>query len=81
MPSYVCKVAENMARMVFEKKCFLFFYTPVDFKFPFYPPVVDCPVCKHQCYLKDIVENYFLRDGDTEALGDARDANQVMFAF
>ncbi|XP_013913312.1 PREDICTED: transcription intermediary factor 1-beta isoform X2 [Thamnophis sirtalis] len=38
--------------------------------------VVDCPVCKHQCYLKDIVENYFLRDGDTEALGDARDANQ-----
>uniref|UniRef100_A0A8D2J826 Uncharacterized protein n=1 Tax=Varanus komodoensis TaxID=61221 RepID=A0A8D2J826_VARKO len=38
--------------------------------------VVDCPVCKHQCYLKDIVENYFLRDGGTEALGDARDANQ-----
>uniref|UniRef100_A0A8D0KMC0 Tripartite motif containing 28 n=1 Tax=Salvator merianae TaxID=96440 RepID=A0A8D0KMC0_SALMN len=38
--------------------------------------VVDCPVCKHQCYLKDIVENYFLRDGGTEAPGDARDANQ-----
>uniref|UniRef100_A0A8C5WMR9 Tripartite motif containing 28 n=1 Tax=Laticauda laticaudata TaxID=8630 RepID=A0A8C5WMR9_LATLA len=38
--------------------------------------VVDCPVCKHQCYLKDIVENYFLRDDDKEALGDARDANQ-----
>ncbi|XP_042329312.1 transcription intermediary factor 1-beta isoform X2 [Sceloporus undulatus] len=38
--------------------------------------VVDCPVCKHQCYLKDIVENYFLRDGGTESLGDARDANQ-----
>ncbi|XP_053118200.1 transcription intermediary factor 1-beta isoform X2 [Hemicordylus capensis] len=38
--------------------------------------VVDCPVCKHQCYLKDIVENYFLRDGGTETLGDARDANQ-----
>uniref|UniRef100_A0A8C6YBT0 Tripartite motif containing 28 n=1 Tax=Naja naja TaxID=35670 RepID=A0A8C6YBT0_NAJNA len=32
--------------------------------------VVDCPVCKHQCYLKDIVENYFLRDDDKEALGD-----------
>ncbi|KAJ6654843.1 hypothetical protein lerEdw1_006532 [Lerista edwardsae] len=38
--------------------------------------VVDCPVCKHQCYLKDIVENYFLRDGGTEAVGDAREANQ-----
>ncbi|XP_077171338.1 transcription intermediary factor 1-beta isoform X1 [Paroedura picta] len=38
--------------------------------------VVDCPVCKHQCYLKDIVENYFLRDGSTEPLGEARDANQ-----
>nr|XP_060636660.1 transcription intermediary factor 1-beta isoform X1 [Anolis sagrei ordinatus] len=38
--------------------------------------VVDCPVCKHQCYVKDIVENYFLRDGDTESLGEARDANQ-----
>uniref|UniRef100_A0ABM5GSD8 Transcription intermediary factor 1-beta isoform X2 n=1 Tax=Pogona vitticeps TaxID=103695 RepID=A0ABM5GSD8_9SAUR len=38
--------------------------------------VVDCPVCKHQCYLKDIVENYFLRDGGTESFGDARDANQ-----
>ncbi|XP_015281292.1 PREDICTED: transcription intermediary factor 1-beta isoform X2 [Gekko japonicus] len=38
--------------------------------------VVDCPVCKHQCYLKDVVENYFLRDGSTEPLGDARDANQ-----
>ncbi|XP_054849149.1 transcription intermediary factor 1-beta isoform X2 [Eublepharis macularius] len=37
---------------------------------------VDCPVCKHQCFLKDIVENYFLRDGGTEPLGDARDANQ-----
>ncbi|XP_066484169.1 transcription intermediary factor 1-beta isoform X2 [Tiliqua scincoides] len=38
--------------------------------------VLDCPVCKHQCYLKDIVENYFLRDGGTEADGDAREANQ-----
>uniref|UniRef100_A0ACB8EVG2 Uncharacterized protein n=1 Tax=Sphaerodactylus townsendi TaxID=933632 RepID=A0ACB8EVG2_9SAUR len=38
--------------------------------------VVDCPVCKHQCYMKDIVENYFLRDGGIEPLGDTRDANQ-----
>ncbi|XP_044845269.1 transcription intermediary factor 1-beta isoform X2 [Mauremys mutica] len=38
--------------------------------------VVDCPVCKHQCYLKDIVENYFLRDCGTEAAADSRDANQ-----
>nr|7Z36_A Chain A, Endolysin,Transcription intermediary factor 1-beta,Isoform 2 of Transcription intermediary factor 1-beta [Homo sapiens]7Z36_B Chain B, Endolysin,Transcription intermediary factor 1-beta,Isoform 2 of Transcription intermediary factor 1-beta [Homo sapiens] len=24
--------------------------------------VVDCPVCKQQCFSKDIVENYFMRD-------------------
>ncbi|XP_053546984.1 transcription intermediary factor 1-beta [Bombina bombina] len=24
--------------------------------------VVHCPVCKHQCFQKDIVENYFLRE-------------------
>lgn len=39
--------------------------------------VVDCPVCKHQCYLKDIVENYFLRDSGAEAATDSKDANQV----
>uniref|UniRef100_A0A8D0GLU3 TIF1B factor n=1 Tax=Sphenodon punctatus TaxID=8508 RepID=A0A8D0GLU3_SPHPU len=38
--------------------------------------VVDCPVCKHQCYLKDIVENYFLRDGGSEVPGGAKDANE-----
>uniref|UniRef100_K7G5U6 Tripartite motif containing 28 n=1 Tax=Pelodiscus sinensis TaxID=13735 RepID=K7G5U6_PELSI len=38
--------------------------------------VVDCPVCKHQCYLKDIVENYFLRDSGAEAATDSKDANQ-----
>ncbi|XP_048688505.1 transcription intermediary factor 1-beta isoform X2 [Caretta caretta] len=38
--------------------------------------VVDCPVCKHQCYLKDIVENYFLRDSGVEAATDSKDANQ-----
>ncbi|XP_074873877.1 transcription intermediary factor 1-beta isoform X4 [Carettochelys insculpta] len=38
--------------------------------------VVDCPVCKHQCYLKDIVENYFLRDSGAESATDSKDANQ-----
>ncbi|XP_050783551.1 transcription intermediary factor 1-beta isoform X2 [Gopherus flavomarginatus] len=38
--------------------------------------VVDCPVCRHQCYLKDIVENYFLRDSGTDAATHSRDANQ-----
>ncbi|XP_062448983.1 transcription intermediary factor 1-beta isoform X2 [Rhea pennata] len=39
-------------------------------------PVVDCPICKHQCYLKDIVENYFLRDSGAEAVADSNDSNQ-----
>uniref|UniRef100_A0A8C4J817 Tripartite motif containing 28 n=1 Tax=Dromaius novaehollandiae TaxID=8790 RepID=A0A8C4J817_DRONO len=38
--------------------------------------VVDCPICKHQCYLKDIVENYFLRDSRAEAANDSKDSNQ-----
>ncbi|NXJ71109.1 TIF1B factor, partial [Rostratula benghalensis] len=28
--------------------------------------VVSCPICKHQCDLKDVVENYFLKDSRTE---------------
>ncbi|NXC38149.1 TIF1B factor, partial [Penelope pileata] len=28
--------------------------------------VVDCPICKHQCQLQDVVENYFLRDKGAE---------------
>ncbi|XP_025918707.1 transcription intermediary factor 1-beta-like [Apteryx rowi] len=39
-------------------------------------PVVDCPICKHQCYLKDIVENYFLRDNGAEAAAADKDSNQ-----
>ncbi|XP_038608625.1 transcription intermediary factor 1-beta [Tachyglossus aculeatus] len=39
-------------------------------------PVVDCPVCKHQCFLKDIVENYFMRDSGSKATPDSKDANQ-----
>ncbi|XP_068779577.1 transcription intermediary factor 1-beta isoform X2 [Struthio camelus] len=39
-------------------------------------PVVDCPICKHQCNLKDIVENYFLRDSGAEAAADNKDLNQ-----
>uniref|UniRef100_A0A6I8P8X3 Tripartite motif containing 28 n=1 Tax=Ornithorhynchus anatinus TaxID=9258 RepID=A0A6I8P8X3_ORNAN len=38
--------------------------------------VVDCPVCKHQCFLKDIVENYFMRDSGPKATPDSKDANQ-----
>ncbi|XP_006877390.1 PREDICTED: transcription intermediary factor 1-beta [Chrysochloris asiatica] len=37
---------------------------------------VDCPVCKQQCFLKDIVENYFMRDSGGKAATDAQDANQ-----
>ncbi|XP_014377208.1 transcription intermediary factor 1-beta isoform X1 [Alligator sinensis] len=40
------------------------------------PAVIDCPVCKHQCYLKDIVENYFMRDSGTESATDSKEANQ-----
>nr|6QAJ_A Chain A, Endolysin,Transcription intermediary factor 1-beta [synthetic construct]6QAJ_B Chain B, Endolysin,Transcription intermediary factor 1-beta [synthetic construct] len=38
--------------------------------------VVDCPVCKQQCFSKDIVENYFMRDSGSKAATDAQDANQ-----
>uniref|UniRef100_A0A8C7EHN9 Transcription intermediary factor 1-beta-like n=1 Tax=Nothoprocta perdicaria TaxID=30464 RepID=A0A8C7EHN9_NOTPE len=36
-------------------------------------PVIDCPICKHQCYLKDVVENYFLRDSGADG---SRDSSQ-----
>lgn len=39
--------------------------------------VVDCPVCKQQCFSKDIVENYFMRDSGSKAPTDSQDANQV----
>ncbi|KAB1274598.1 Transcription intermediary factor 1-beta [Camelus dromedarius] len=39
-------------------------------------PVVDCPVCKQQCFSKDIVENYFMRDSGSKAATDSQDANQ-----
>nr|XP_036848873.1 transcription intermediary factor 1-beta [Manis javanica] len=38
--------------------------------------VVDCPVCKQQCFSKDIVENYFMRDSGSKAATDSQDANQ-----
>lgn len=38
--------------------------------------MVDCPVCKQQCYSKDIVENYFMRDSGSKASSDSQDANQ-----
>lgn len=41
------------------------------------PAVVDCPVCKQQCYSKDIVENYFMRDSGSKTSSDSQDANQV----
>uniref|UniRef100_H9GGN9 B box-type domain-containing protein n=1 Tax=Anolis carolinensis TaxID=28377 RepID=H9GGN9_ANOCA len=56
--------------------CFLCLWDLLDVFHILLFTVVDCPVCKHQCYVKDIVENYFLRDGGTESLGEARDANQ-----
>lgn len=42
--------------------------------------VVDCPVCKQQCFSKDIVENYFMRDSGSKAATDSQDANQVCLA-
>uniref|UniRef100_A0A8C5JZU5 Transcription intermediary factor 1-beta n=1 Tax=Jaculus jaculus TaxID=51337 RepID=A0A8C5JZU5_JACJA len=40
------------------------------------PEMVDCPVCKQQCFSKDIVENYFMRDCGNKASSDSQDANQ-----
>lgn len=34
-------------------------------------------MCKQQCFSKDIVENYFMRDSGSKAATDAQDANQV----
>ncbi|XP_074786087.1 transcription intermediary factor 1-beta isoform X1 [Athene noctua] len=39
-------------------------------------PVVDCPICKHQCHLKDVVENYFLRDSGTEVAAASQASSQ-----
>ncbi|NXH18483.1 TIF1B factor, partial [Bucco capensis] len=30
-------------------------------------PVVECPICKHQCPLKDVVENYFFKDNSDKS--------------
>ncbi|NXL39603.1 TIF1B factor, partial [Glaucidium brasilianum] len=38
--------------------------------------VVDCPICKHQCHLKDVVENYFLRDSGAEAAAASQASSQ-----
>lgn len=34
-------------------------------------------MCKQQCFSKDIVENYFMRDSGSKAATDSQDANQV----
>lgn len=34
-------------------------------------------MCKQQCFSKDIVENYFMRDSGSKAPTDSQDANQV----
>lgn len=34
-------------------------------------------MCKQQCYSKDIVENYFMRDSGSKTSSDSQDANQV----
>ncbi|XP_042646248.1 transcription intermediary factor 1-beta isoform X2 [Tyto alba] len=39
-------------------------------------PVVDCPICKHQCHLKDVVENYFLRDSGAETAATSQGSSQ-----
>lgn len=42
------------------------------------PAVVNCPICKHQCDLKDVVENYFLRDSKAEDAAASQESSQVM---
>ncbi|NWS64548.1 TIF1B factor, partial [Chunga burmeisteri] len=39
-------------------------------------PAVDCPICKHQCHLKDVVENYFLRDSGAETAATSQGSSQ-----
>ncbi|XP_056195321.1 LOW QUALITY PROTEIN: transcription intermediary factor 1-beta [Falco biarmicus] len=39
-------------------------------------PVVNCPICKHECHLKDIVENYFLRDIGSETAANSQGLSQ-----
>lgn len=51
------------------------------FQFFLFSAVVDCPVCKQQCFSKDIVENYFMRDSGSKAAADSQDANQVCFVL
>ncbi|XP_049648752.1 transcription intermediary factor 1-beta isoform X3 [Accipiter gentilis] len=38
--------------------------------------VIDCPICKHQCHLKDVVENYFLRDREAETPATSQGSSQ-----
>ncbi|NXN43510.1 TIF1B factor, partial [Rhinoptilus africanus] len=38
--------------------------------------VVSCPICKHQCDLKDVVENYFLKDSRTEDAAASQESSQ-----
>ncbi|NXW53904.1 TIF1B factor, partial [Eurystomus gularis] len=38
--------------------------------------VIDCPVCKHQCPLQDVVENYFLKDNGAETAAASQGLSQ-----
>ncbi|KAM6364577.1 transcription intermediary factor 1-beta isoform 2-T2 [Pluvialis apricaria] len=38
--------------------------------------VVSCPICKHQCDLTDVVENYFLRDSRAEDAAASQESSQ-----
>ncbi|NXX17895.1 TIF1B factor, partial [Podargus strigoides] len=38
--------------------------------------VATCPICKYQCHLKDIMENYFLRDSGAEAAATSQSSSQ-----
>ncbi|XP_075301981.1 transcription intermediary factor 1-beta [Opisthocomus hoazin] len=39
-------------------------------------PVVNCPVCKHQCHPKDVVENYFMRDSKADTAATSQGPTQ-----
>ncbi|XP_051898862.1 transcription intermediary factor 1-beta-like isoform X3 [Pristis pectinata] len=39
--------------------------------------LICCPVCRQQCYIKDIIENYFLRDTGELDTGSNKKVSQV----
>nr|XP_021138144.1 transcription intermediary factor 1-beta [Columba livia] len=45
------------------------------------PPAVTCPICQHPCALKDVVENYFLKDSGTKTAAASQESTQCCTSF